>query len=306
MRFAASWPEISDLIVDIDPHSLERRPVSKASVVDRLRSAGSLGGARIVEGLLDRDGILEPSGVDALLVRVHCELQLLNEEFHHGLRIREIVAPFIAAFRCAGIAPPYRVVDIGCGIAYIVRYLGLKGDLGPDVELVGVDHNPALIDHARALAAEEGADVRLLQADAFMLEPPATLLMSTGVLHHFRGDSLSRFLARHENSSTVAFVHTDFQPSFFTPFGAWLFHYVRMREPLSLHDGQLSAARAHPAEVVLQATKMGAPGFRAGMYSTRLFGLPRVFHSLVGVRPDFASYFLDALGERRHRMGPLR
>src|SRR5690242_12146868 len=95
MRFDATWPEISDLIVDIDPHSLERRPVSKAAVVEQMRSAGASAGAKLVEQLPARDGILEESAVDALLVRVHCELQLLNEEFHHGRRMRETVAPFI-------------------------------------------------------------------------------------------------------------------------------------------------------------------------------------------------------------------
>jgi SAM-dependent methyltransferase len=270
-----------------------------------MRSAGALQGARIVETLPSHDGILDPAAVDALLVRVHCELQLLAEEFQHGRRIREIVAPFIAAFRSAGVAPPYRVVDIGCGIAYVVRYLGLKGDLGPDVELCGADYNQALVAHARALAEKEGANVRILQADAFMLDPPATLLMSTGVLHHFRGDWLHRFFARHEVPSAVAFVHTDFQPSPLTPLGAWLFHRVRMREPLSLHDGPLSAARAYPAHVLLEAARAAAPGFGTGMYSTSLFGLPRVFHSLVGMRPDLALHFLEALGTRRHRMGPL-
>jgi SAM-dependent methyltransferase len=305
MPFAPSWPEISDLIVDIDPETLERRPVQKASVVDRMRSAGAHDGARIVDALPSHDGILDPAAVDALLVRVHCELQLLNEEFHHGMRVRELVLPFIDAFRAAGIAPPYRVVDIGCGIAYVIRYLALKGELGRDVDLVGADHNPALVAHARALAEKEGASVRIVHADAFTLDPPAALVMSTGVLHHFRGDSLRRFMARHESPATMAFVHTDFQPTPFTAFGAWLFHYVRMREPLSLHDGQLSAARAHPARVLLDAARSAAPGFRIGMYSERLLGLPRVFHSLVGVRPDFEPHFVDALGPRRHRMGAL-
>ena len=85
--------------------------------------------------------------------------------------------------------------------------------------------------------------------------------------------------------SARAFVHYDFQPNFLAPFGSWLFHVIRMREPLSLHDGVLSAARAHTGAQLLEAARQGAPGFKASIVNARIGGaFPRVFHALVGVR----------------------
>jgi hypothetical protein len=128
--------------------------------------------------------------------------------------------------------------------------------------------------------------------------------MSTGVLHHFRDAGLAEFVRSQDRPGTHAFVHFDFQPSPLAVPGAWVFHVARMREPLSRHDGVLSAQRAHDAATLLAAAHAGAPAFRAGIFGARLWGLalPRVFHALVGLRPELADGFTTLLGRRRARM----
>ena len=55
------------------------------------------------------------------------------------------------------------------------------------------------------------------------------------------------------------FAHWDIAPCVWSTVGAWVFHRARMREPVSRHDGVLSARRAHPAETLLAAARAGAP-----------------------------------------------
>jgi hypothetical protein len=42
-----------------------------------------------------------------------------------------------------------------------------------------------------------------------------------------------------------------------------VFHQARMREPVSRHDGVMSARRAHPAAVLLAAARAGATNYEA-------------------------------------------
>src|SRR6185436_464818 len=104
----------------------------------------------------------------------------------------------------------------------------------------------------------------------FALSEPATVFLTTGVIHHFRGPALVDFFRQHEQPHAAAFLHFDFQPSLLAPLGSWLFHAVRMREPLARHDGVLSAVRAHTAATLVGAAREGAPGYATGMYATRL------------------------------------
>lgn len=297
-------PEISDLIVSFDPETLARLPVRKGAVIDRLLAAGNRRAARLVERLPGRDGQLDPGAVDALLIRAHTELQRLSEEFEHGRRVAELLRPLLAALRHEGHAPPLRVADVGCGIGYVVRWLAALGQLGTDVELTGADYNAALVAEARRLAEQERLPATFVTANAFRLAVGAAVYVTTGVLHHFRGEALAEFFRAHERPETAGFVHFDFQPSPLAPLGAWVFHAARFREPLARHDGVLSAIRAHDGPTLLSAAKRGAPGLDVAIYSARLWRLPvpRPFHTLVGVRPAYREAFVRELGARAARL----
>ncbi|HEU4594755.1 MAG TPA: class I SAM-dependent methyltransferase [Pyrinomonadaceae bacterium] len=300
-------PEVSDAIISFDPETLERQPVLKSEVLREFAALGNETAVRIVERIPERDGALDPNAVDRLLVTAHCEMQRISEEFQHGKRVANLLQPLLSAMREGGVGRPIRIVDIGCGTGFVVRWLAANEALGEDVELVGADFNVALIREAQRLAEIEKLPCAFVVANAFRLDHPATIYLSTGILHHFRGQGLFELLRQHERAETCAFMHFDFHPSPMAPLGSWLFHAVRMREPLAKHDGVLSAVRAHKSRDLLETAKAAAPGFVSTIYGTRLWGLPipRVFHSLVGVRPVYREGFLRHMGSRIASLGKI-
>src|SRR5215510_15613564 len=119
LSIPAGGPEISDLIIAFDNDKLERRPISRAELVQEFESRNSRRAARIVEQMpVNHDGELDEKTVDALLVRVHCEMQRLSEEFQHGRRMAQLLNPLLYALRETDPKERLRVVDIGCGTGY--------------------------------------------------------------------------------------------------------------------------------------------------------------------------------------------
>ena len=299
-------PEISDAIVSFDPVTLQRKPVKKAGVLNEFRELRNHEAVRIVQRIPEQDGVLDPAAVDKILITSHCEMQRMSEEFQHGKRVAELLKPILSALREGGVPNPIRIVDIGCGTGFVIRWLAASGSLG-DVELLGVDFNVALLNEAQRLAQIENLRCKFEVANAFRLDEPATVFISTGILHHFRDEDLSYLLQQHCRPETCAFVHFDFHSSPMAPLGSWLFHAVRMREPLAKHDGVLSAVRAHKSRYLLDVTRSAAPEFVSAIYGTRLWRMPipRVFHSLVGIRPKFRDAFLRNMGTRVASLGKI-
>ncbi|MFD9690892.1 class I SAM-dependent methyltransferase [Kitasatospora sp. NPDC059146] len=299
--------EISDLITAVDPRDGRRLPVRRDDVVRQLRESGDGRAARIVAGLpTDRDGALDPGAVDRLLISVHTELQQLSEELRIGERLVHVLGPLFTAIRTATGQPgPYRLVDIGCGLGYLVRWLAATDALGPDVELVGVDLNAALVGEAERLARAEGLDCRFVHGNAFELPEAATVYVSTGVLHHFRGPALTEFFRAQAASPALAFCHFDIASTRLAPVGAWIFHLARMRHPLGRHDGVVSALRAHSDELLLRAAS--APGMRALVYEPRGLSNPfcTTLRPVIGVRPPLEAPLRRTLGRAARRLvGP--
>jgi SAM-dependent methyltransferase len=293
--------EISDLIVNFDLQTLVRLPVRKQSVVDTLLSVGDKSAARIVDKMPSDGEMLDPHFVDRLLVRVHCEMQRLSEEFQHGRRIMQLLQEILAAIRQSGLPGPYRIVDIGCGSGFVVRWIAAHGGF-EGADLVGVDFNQALIEEAKRLAKKESLQCHFQVANAFQMDQPATIFISTAVLHHFTDhDALRLFFSQHDQPSTQCYIHYDFQPTILARPGSWLFHYVRMREPLARHDGVISARRAHSADVLLQAARN--PNFPCGRLNAHIWNtpLPRVFHSILGARPRIFEILKAQLNSKLDR-----
>lgn len=301
-------PEISDRIVDFDNDTLARLPVRKIDVMREFEALNNRFAMRIVDKLpADRDGVLDPSAIERLLVTVHCEMQRMSEEFQHGRRMAQLLNPLLDAIRAPGSRRRVTVVDIGCGTGFVLRWLAAHRAVPADVDLLGADYNPALIAEAQRLAKAENLSVQFKVANAFRLDEPAAVYISTGILHHFRGDALTQLFAQHAQPGTRAFLHFDFHQSPFAPFGSWLFHAARMRQPLAKHDGVLSAIRAYTANELLAAARSGAPSFTCAVYGTRLWRLPipRAFHSLVGVLPEYHEGFVANLGGKAASLGVI-
>lgn len=298
--------EITDLLFERNPDGT-RAPIRRASVVQHCVEHRDRWAAGIVAEMPSTDGWLDPEYVDRLMVAVHCEIQRLSEEFRHGARMAELLVPLLATLGRCGQPPPYRVVDVGCGTGYVVRWLS-DWCITPDVEFVGVDLNPALVDAARNLAARDGVRCRFEVADAFSLTEPATVLISTGVMHHFRGPDLDRFFAAHERSGAAAFVHLDFQASRLAPIGSWLFHHTRMRLAVTRHDGIRSAQRAHGTDVLSESATNNAKRFETMISrpSVRFTPLPCVLTVLIGTLSGLSQPLLEELGTAARRFNPLR
>lgn len=299
--------EISDLITATEPRTGERLPVHRADVIRRLHEAGDRRAARIVAALpTDEQDVLEPLAVDRLMIGVHTELQRLSEELRIGERLLHVLRPLFAAIRAtpgqAGYAGPLRLVDIGSGLGYAVRWLAASGALGPDVELVGVDLDAALVGEADRLARGEELDCRFVHGNAFDLPEAATVYVSTGVLHHFRGPALADFFRAQAASPALAFCHYDIAATRLAPVGAWVFHRARMRHPLGRHDGVASARRAHTDETLLRAA--AAPDIRALVYEPRGLANPfcTTLRPVIGVRPHLEAPLRHALGRASRRL----
>ncbi|MEU0432062.1 class I SAM-dependent methyltransferase [Streptomyces sp. NPDC006290] len=299
--------EISDLITAVDPRSGQRLPVRRAEVIQQLRESGDERAVRIVSGLpVDQVGVLDPHAVDRLLISVHTELQRLSEELRIGERLVHLLGPLFTAIRSTTGQPgPYRLVDVGCGLGYLVRWLATTQALGTDVELVGVDLDAALVGEADRLAHAEGLNCRFVHGNAFDLPEAATIYVSTGVLHHFRGPALAEFFQAQAASPAYAFCHFDIAATRLAPIGAWIFHRARMRNPLGRHDGVVSALRAHSDETLLRAAAV--PGIRALLYEPRGAVNPfcTTLRPIIGVRPQLEAPLRRALGRDARRMvGP--
>jgi SAM-dependent methyltransferase len=263
--------EIIDLLWPIDGDG-NRLPVVQAEAVEQLASLGQRRAARIVARMpSDSGGVLDPGYVDDLMVRVHCELQRLSEELQLARRVADLLGPIVARVREANPGGLVRIVDLGCGLGYVLRYLAATATrgspaLGPGVELVGAETNGTLVSTATELAEREGLTCRFVRADAFLPgavidDGPRTVVISIGLLHHLPAAELSGFFAAQARLGVAAFAHWDIVPCFWSTLGAWMLLQARMREPVSRYDGVVSARRAHPASVLLAAARAGAPGY---------------------------------------------
>jgi SAM-dependent methyltransferase len=256
--------EITDLLWPVDAGGAVV-PVAKADVLNRLWAGGQDRAARIVSAFPDADGFLDPAYIDALGLRVHRELQRLGEELQFGRRVGALLRPVTETMRGRG-AGPLRVVDMGCGLGSVVRAMAASSALGADVELVGVDLNPVLIAEARRLAELEGLACRFIQGDAFrpglaVQDGACSVVISSGLMHHLPESGLADFFAAQSRLGVAGFAHWDIAPCLWSTLGAWVFHHARMREPVSRHDGVLSARRAYTAAVLEAAARTGAPGY---------------------------------------------
>jgi SAM-dependent methyltransferase len=258
--------EITDLLWQCNDHG-QPIPVLRAQAVSRLAGLGQRRAARILGRMPATEGVPDAQYVDELMLRVHCELQRLSEELQLARRIAGLLAPLVARIRETGGAP-VRVVDVGCGVGYVVRWLAATSALGAGVELTGVDMNATLVGAAIRLADRESLNCRFVRGDAFdpgvaVDDGPRTVVISSGLMHHLPAAGLAGFFAAQAALDVAAFAHWDIVPCAWSTLGAWVFHQARMREPASRHDGVMSARRAHPAEVLLTAARAGAPDYAA-------------------------------------------
>ncbi|MFT4265143.1 MAG: class I SAM-dependent methyltransferase [Nocardioides sp.] len=258
--------EITDLLWPTDDAGV-RGEVRRDEAIKALASRGQRRAAALVARMPHADGVVDEAYVRGLMLRIHRELSRLGEELQLARRVAALLSEPLERMRSSG-RERLTVVDVGCGLGHVLRSAAAYGWFPRDVRLVGVDLNGALVEEARRLAAVEELDVRFVHGDAFDLalldvDPSRSVVISSGLLHHLDVPELRRFFAAHEASGFAGFAHWDIAPCRWSTLGAWVFHQARMREAVSRHDGVMSARRAHPASVLLEAARTAAPRFRA-------------------------------------------
>lgn len=261
--------EVTDLLWQCDGAG-NPVPVVRSEAVSQLAALGQRRAARIIERMPSADGVLDARHVDELMLRVHFELQRLSEELQLARRVADLLAPLVARVREASNGAQVRLVDVGCGVGYVVRWLAATSALGAGTELVGVDMNATLVGAAVRLAVRESLNCRFVRGDAFdpgvaVEDGPRTVVISSGLMHHLPAEGLAGFFGAQAALGVAAFAHWDIVPCAWSTLGAWVFHQARMREPVSRYDGVMSARRAHPADVLLAAARAGAPGYEAAV-----------------------------------------
>ncbi len=291
------YPELSDLIVDFT--ATERLPVRAADVIATLEADGHRRSAKLAATIRQRGEFFDEADADAVLLRSHLELQRLAEEIQHGQRVTRLLRPLVDM-----LDGPVTIVDVGCGLGYLVRWFAATRSLGADTRVIGVDFNRTLLDAARALADAEQLDCEFVAGDAFALDQAATVYISSGVIHHFTSDDLADFFAAQERAGASGCFHFDVAPTAITPFGAWLFHRARMREPLARHDGVHSALRAHDDDVLVDAVRAGATGWTPLLFDAvgRRMAVLNVMRPIIGLRPELVDAYERELGPLATRL----
>ncbi len=250
--------EILDVLWASDAEGL-RLPARRSEAVERLRASGQHDAASLVATVPSQDDVFDEEAVNQVFLAVHLELARLNEFVRVPQRQASVLEGLIARVR-ETTPGPIRVVDVGCGIGYNLRVIADSGQLGPDVECVGVDLNGLLVEAARRLAKAENINVRFEHGDALssalaVEDPQRTVMISSALLHHLGPTQLPEFLRRHDELRVAAFAHFDVNPGLWANVGAWMLHSARMREPISRHDGSMSMRRSMTSETLLELAR---------------------------------------------------
>ena len=140
----------------------------------------------------------------------------------------------------------YRVLDLCTGAGDLPRAMADFARVrGITLRVIAVDANPATLEIARRLS--NGYDeIDFIEADAltFGASGEFDLVHCALALHHFSERDAVRLLARCSALSRRWILVSDLERSFMTKAAIWLLTALFYREPMTRHDGRLSANRA--------------------------------------------------------------
>lgn len=199
-----------------------------------------------------------PQPVSAELERDLENLASLNRLFGSHRLVRRFLAAWLQPERT------YRVLDLCTGFGDIPRAMAdwaRRG--GITLRIEALDANAATIEIARRHSAGY-PEIEFLCGDALSFESPSSydLVCCSLALHHFGEEDAARLLRRCcELSHRFALV-ADLERHPLTTAGVWALTEFLYRDPMTRHDGRVSAQRAFSFEEMRElAERAGWSGF---------------------------------------------
>ena len=140
----------------------------------------------------------------------------------------------------------YRVLDLCTGAGDLPRVMvDFARRRGITIRVVAVDANPATVAIARRLS-EGYPEIEFLEGNALTFGTPGEydLVHHSLALHHFSDHDAVRLLVRCQMLGSRWVLVSDLERSPFTTSGVWLLTAFIYRDPMTRHDGRVSARRA--------------------------------------------------------------
>ena len=185
--------------------------------------------------LMDR-----PQPVSAELEADLLNLVSLNRHFGSHRLVRRFLRGWLQRDRC------YRVLDLCTGAGDIPRMmLEWARLLGITLRIDAVDANDATLEIARKHSAAH-PEISFLRDDVLKFESANSydLVTCSLALHHFSEADAVRLLRRCRELSHRFVLVADLARHAGTTFGVWLLTALIYRDPMTQHDGRVSAQRA--------------------------------------------------------------
>ena len=139
-----------------------------------------------------------------------------------------------------------RVLDLCTGAGDLPRAMvDFARSRGVTISVVAVDANPATMAIARQLSAGY-PEISFIEGNALTFGAPGEydLVHCSLALHHFSDDDATRILTRCRVLCKRWALVSDLERSLFTTLGVWLLTALIYRDPMTRHDGRVSAKRA--------------------------------------------------------------
>lgn len=138
-----------------------------------------------------------------------------------------------------------RLVDVGCGSGDALRTLAdWARSRGRELELIGIDVNPAILDYARK-RSRLYPSIRYQQVDAFadeLAELQPDLILASLFCHHFNSEQLTQWLSHAVRAAPVVAL-SDLQRHPLPHVGFRALAALLRASPMTRHDGAVSIRR---------------------------------------------------------------
>lgn len=141
-------------------------------------------------------------------------------------------------------AAPVTILDVGFGAGDMLRAIHRwAGRHGRTVRLIGIDLNPRSAPIAGRLTPTDWR-IEYRTGDAFALDDPIDIVLSSLVTHHMPDAEIVRFLRWSTDTARIGWFVNDLHRHWLPFYGFTAITAALRRHPFVRHDGPVSIARS--------------------------------------------------------------